>query len=506
MNSISINNHIIRVLLVEDQVENLVGISNDSETNFEFIRAKTLKESLNNFSQDEFDVIVLDMNLPDSAGFESFNRVYEEYPNKPVITLTTDFNGRIGQQTVEYGAEDYLVKDELNDRILIRSIKNAIIRKKTERGLDTEVKESKLPHKLEFFNVKLLKEYEQGLSEIIDFLPDATFVIDLSGRVIAWNRAIEEMTGVKADEILGKGNYAYSLPFYGKRRPILIDQVVEWDKEIANEYHFIKREGDALLTEVKVFLRGEHRVLWVKAVPLYDNKSNITGAIQSIRDITEYRRAQEKIEEALEEKNVLLKEIHHRVKNNLQIISSLLGLQEGYVKGDPTALNVLRVSKNRVLSMAMVHEMLYKSDDIRNININNYIKNLTTNLFSAYKEKRSTTPKVNVDQICLNIETAIPLGLIISELVSNSLKYAFPNENGDVSVDLHSYNGGYRLVISDDGVGFPKDLDYRNTEATLGLKLVNSLVNQLDGSIELDRNQGTKFIIKFKELNYKERI
>jgi PAS domain S-box-containing protein len=135
-----------------------------------------------------------------------------------------------------------------------------------------------------------LRESEQRLHDIFDFLPDATFAIDLEGKVIAWNKAIEEMTGMKAKAILGKGDYEYSLPFYGVRRPILIDLVFKSDEEIEKKYRFIKVEKDVLIVEADVPLKGEAHVLWGKARPLYDSKGNIVGAIESIRDITENKK------------------------------------------------------------------------------------------------------------------------------------------------------------------------------------------------------------------------
>jgi two-component sensor histidine kinase/PAS domain-containing protein len=508
------NNSLIRVLLIGNNVicvNLIVEMLNDQQENFELIKAKTLTKSLTNYSEDEFDIIILELQLPDIEVLEEFSKLYEKYSDTPIITLTTSFDEQMGLQTVEYGAEDYLIQGEFNDKILIRSIKNAITRNKVKKDFATDlsqdINKSTPDFKSKYVNVKLVKEYEQGLSEIIDFLPDATFVIDELGRVIAWNRAIEEMTGVRAEEMLGKGNYTYAIPFFGKRKPILIDLVLKYDEEVGNDYDFIRREENALYAEVEVFLKGNHHILSIKAVPLYDNKYNITGAIESIRDITAPKIAQEEITKTLEEKNILLKEIHHRVKNNLQIISSLLSLQEHYVKEDLTALNVLKESRNRVLSMAMVHEMLYQSNDIRYINFAYYIEKLATNLFQSYKEENAPIPKINVDPICLNIETSIPLGLIISELISNSLKYAFPDDRtGEISVNLHSLDEEYELIISDDGVGFPENLDFRNVESTLGLKLINSLIDQLDGTIELDRSHGTKFTIKFKELKYIERI
>lgn len=482
-----------------------------------------------------------------------------------------------------------------------------------------------------------LLESERRLTDIINFLPDATFAIDLEGKVIAWNRAIEEMTSTPKEEIMGKGNYEYSIPWYGERRPILIDLIGSEDSEFTSKYDFIQKKGQTLTTEVFVpsVYGGKGAYLWGKASPLLDSKGQQYGAIESVRDITnrkkaenalkrsekrfravaesavdaivttdangkilfcndslgtifgyshneiigsnltvlmpsrfrkeylkgletfkssgEHRRvgktlktrglrkngaefpfemslaawksggnnfftsiirditerdkAEDQIKKSLEEKEILLKEIHHRVKNNLQIISSLLDLQEVYVKEDPTAVNVLRESQNRVLSMAMIHEMLYQSTDLSHIDFSDYIRNMVSNLFHTYGVKNRITTVTDVKKAFLNVETSVPLGLIISELVSNSLKYAFPGDRGGkLLVSLHGKDEKFELIIEDDGVGLPENFDFRNVETSLGLRLVNSLVNQLDGSIELDKSNGTKFIIRFCELEYQERM
>ena len=143
-----------------------------------------------------------------------------------------------------------------------------------------------------------LRESERRLSEIIDFLPDATFAIDLAGKVIVWNRAIEEMAGVEAADMIGKGDYEYAIPFYGMRRPILIDLVFISDEEIEKKYRFIEKKGDILFTEADVPLKNQHRILWGKARPLYDSAGNIVGAIESIRDITDRKHMEEALRES----------------------------------------------------------------------------------------------------------------------------------------------------------------------------------------------------------------
>ena len=153
-----------------------------------------------------------------------------------------------------------------------------------------------------------LKESERRLADIIDFLPDATFAIDLSGKVIAWNRAMEEMTGVKAEDMLGKGDYEYAIPFYGMRRPVLIDLVFGFTEEIEKKYDFVKREGNVLLAETDVPVRGVPRALWGKARPLYDSRGNVVGAIESVRDITALKQAQKALQKAHDELEVRVQE------------------------------------------------------------------------------------------------------------------------------------------------------------------------------------------------------
>jgi PAS domain S-box-containing protein len=221
--------------------------------------------------------------------------------------------------------------------------------------------------------------------------------------------------------------------------------------------------------------------------------------ITVLHDITERKNAEERIKASLKEKEVLLKEIHHRVKNNLQVISSLLNLQAGYIK-DRRALEMFKESQNRIRSMALIHEKLYQSKDLARIDFTEYIRNLMTYLFRLYEaDTDSIRLKIDTNGVLLAIDTAIPCGLIVNELVSNSLKYAFPQKRkGEISISLHSDGSRFTLTVSDSGIGFPDDLDFRNTES-LGLQLVTGLTAQLDGTVELLNSNGTIFKIAFPE-------
>ena len=219
-------------------------------------------------------------------------------------------------------------------------------------------------------------------------------------------------------------------------------------------------------------------------------------------EITRRLEAEGRIRTSLREKEVLLKEIHHRVKNNLQIISSLLNLQTGQIE-DERAEALFRESQDRIRSMALIHERLYQSEDLARVDFAEYIRSLVGYLVRSYSaEAGSVRVETEVDDVSLGIDSAIPCGLIVNELVSNALKYAFPEgREGRIYVQLReARDGGYRLVVSDDGVGFPEGLDFRMTES-LGLQLVTTLLDQLEGRIELDSCKGTRFTMTFEKLS-----
>jgi two-component sensor histidine kinase/CheY-like chemotaxis protein len=227
---------------------------------------------------------------------------------------------------------------------------------------------------------------------------------------------------------------------------------------------------------------------------------------RSIRYAIERKQAEEQIKASLKEKEVLLREIHHRVKNNLQVISSMLYIQSGYIK-DKEAFEMFKETQNRIKSMALIHEELYQSKDVSEIDVAKYLQKLATDLINSYRTQQEDIKlKMAIHEVLLGVNTSVPCGLIINELVSNSLKHAFPNgKKGEISIALHSdTDNKFALIVSDNGVGFPKDLDFRKTE-TLGLQLVTTLVKQLRGTIELDRSGGTEFKITFTGLKHKER-
>ena len=244
--------------------------------------------------------------------------------------------------------------------------------------------------------------------------------------------------------------------------------------------------------------------MWLdtRLIPLKDKNNKIYAVMGISRDITNQKAIEDALRMSLKEKEVLLKEIHHRVKNNMQIISSLISLQSDYANNEDT-IKMFDDSKNRIRSMALIHEKLYQSDDLSLIDFSDYIESLASKLLEFYGLKaRLIALNVKADDITLSIDSAIPCGLIINELISNSIKHAFTEEKeGKISIEMHEVDDNYVLTVEDNGQGFPEDVDFRKTDS-LGLQIVQTLTLQLGGEIELENNGGTKFTIIFNEKGY----
>lgn len=265
-------------------------------------------------------------------------------------------------------------------------------------------------------------------------------------------------------------------------------------KSFGERIEQIRQSGQAISGEEIQF---EDQILQRDYVPL-DFDSQELYHLWQYQNITEQKRVERQIKTSLSEKEVLLQEIHHRVKNNLQVVSSLLSLQSEQIK-DKEALTLFKESQDRVRAMALVHERLYKSHDLANIDFTGYVQNLANHLMRSYGSKAgSVSLDLKVEPVPLGIDAAIPCGLIINELVSNSLKYAFPSgETGKILLRLSLDNSNtLRLHVKDDGVGLPEGLDLSKTQS-LGLKLVQGLVQQLGGTLTYRNNNGTEFDISF---------
>ncbi|MEW6715843.1 MAG: histidine kinase dimerization/phosphoacceptor domain -containing protein [Nitrospirota bacterium] len=307
----------------------------------------------------------------------------------------------------------------------------------------------------------------------------------------------KEVTGYAAEEFYADPDLLARL--------IHPDDLPIWTEHI----HKLSPTGEPTPIKLRIITK-DGDVRWIAHVcrHVFDNYGKPYGWRSSNVDITERRNAEEEIKASLREKEVLLREIHHRVKNNMQIVLSMLRLQSQMVK-DKSYIGILNDSQNRIQSMSLIHEKLYQSADLAHINFSNYVNDLITAIFRSYgTDAGRITRRVETGDIFLGIDTAVPCGLIINELVSNALKHAFPEERrGEIVISIARINEDeFELKVGNNGVSIPEDIDFRSTES-MGLGLVTILAeNQLRGTIELDRTKGTEFSIRFKEVKYAERV
>jgi PAS domain S-box-containing protein len=332
---------------------------------------------------------------------------------------------------------------------------------------------------------ELIIKSEKKYRDLADLLPQTVFETDVNADLTFMNRYAFEMFGYSQEDVDNGLN--------------ILELIIEEERSLSRNK--IKNVLKGQVTGDEYTAQRSDKTLF--PIILYSNpiiNDDIHEGFRGIIiDISDLKNAEDRIFASLKEKEVLLQEIHHRVKNNMQIISSLLSLQANHT-GSEEASEVLKESRGRVKSMAMIHEKLYHSHNLSRLNIEEYINNLVRDILSSYSSTSSRiTSTVDVENIYLNIDTALPMGLIVNELVSNSIKHAFPEGAGNINVSLVRDKEQYILDVSDNGAGLPKDIDPFNSNS-LGLKLVNSLSIQLEGDLEVEREGKTSFKLTFSEL------
>lgn len=342
---------------------------------------------------------------------------------------------------------------------------------------------------------KELKNQREYLRTVIDTDPNFVFAKDWNGRFTLVNRAVAENYGTTTEQLIGKTDADFNAD----------EDEVE---------HFLKDDREVISSGKSKFISEEmvtnsqtKEVRWYQTIKVPLKTSNGKFEVLGVAaDITARKLAGEITKRSLKEKEMLLREIHHRVKNNLQIIISLLKLQSKFVY-DIRDLAIFNKSRSRVETMSLIHEKLYKSADISEINIGNYLGDLTAHLLKAYKVNSDEVEySIKADKIFVGIDTAIPCGLILNELISNILKHAFPEgHRGIIEISLIKCGDDIILEVKDNGTGIPDSFNTEDSDS-LGMQLIDTLVKQLEGQIEIDNSSGTSFKIKIKEIKYRERI
>jgi len=340
-----------------------------------------------------------------------------------------------------------------------------------------------------------LKESEEKFRLLFESADEGILYINPDGEILNINPKALEIGGFDREWVVGR-NVSELVPLFKSDESVVLDifdGVIEGKKLEKNEWEITNNIGKDLTIQIYP--------------SLIKKENELLGISIMIEDITERKKAEEQLKESLSEKEVLLREIHHRVKNNIQVITSMLNLHTSYIK-DTVYSEMIKEIQNRIRSMALIHEKLYRSKDLAKIDFNEYIKDLVNSLFRFYGVNiNKIKPIINAKGSSLDINAGIPCGLIINELVSNSLKHGFKDDmDGQIQIILkQEKDNRTALIIKDNGSGFPKDLDFKNTK-TFGLQLVNTLVAQLGGTIELESKDGTEFNILFEHEKLKQEV
>lgn len=396
-------------------------------------------------------------------------------------TIKTNLQGR------STGPDEFIIKNKDGKRIYVEIVAVPVNfnDEKLVLGLARDISKRKKAE-------RALKFTQRRLRAVTESAVDGIVTTDTNGNIVLFNNSFENIFGYTKEELF---NQSITMLMPERNRSDFIELVENFRKTGEHVLAGKVLETIGLRKDGTEFPFEMSLATWEADGEIYSTSI--------IRDITERKKSEEQLKKSLKEKEMLLKEIHHRVKNNLMVISSLLNLQSKYIK-DKESLNIFRESQNRAQSMALIHERLYRSKDLKRIDFGEYIRTLALDLYHSYViDPGKIELKFDVEGIMLDINTTIPLGLIVNELVSNSMKHGFPEgRHGEIIIQFHKKDDStYELEIKDNGVGFPDDLDYRNTES-LGLQLVNSLTEQIDGEIELKNSNGTTFTIKFMEGKY----
>ncbi|MGD0282673.1 MAG: PAS domain S-box protein [Dissulfurispiraceae bacterium] len=331
-----------------------------------------------------------------------------------------------------------------------------------------------------------LREEEERFRSVFETAAIGVALESLEGHWLKVNSSLCRMVGYSDQELSAMTFSAITHPD-------------DMEIDIAYKKHLLTGEFSYYHREKRCLHKNGHIVWMHLSVSLVrDVHQKPSYFLTLIEDITERKKVEHQIKQSLREKEALLREIHHRVKNNMAVVSSLLSLEARKIK-DASVRSLFEESRQRVKAMALVHEKLYQTKDLSSINFEDYMKSIISEIISLYRiNTNAITAEINIENIELDLDAAVPCGLIINELLTNAFKYAFPdNRRGILSINFTKTDGSYTLIIKDNGVGLPEGFDYKQA-STLGLQLVDILTGQLGGTLQIKSDKGTEAIVTFK--------
>lgn len=341
------------------------------------------------------------------------------------------------------------------------------------RAKNNHAKENRLPPLPDFL------DRANPFARILDLSGDALVTVDLRQRIVFCNRGAEQAFGYSRDEVAGKPLHLLLPGGLGTLPPAAIPRAGEGEE-------LVGRRKDGREFSVRVSLSEVEF-------------EGLTLLNLVLRDVTTRASTEERLRAALREKELLLEEVHHRVKNNLQVITSLLGLQARSIK-DPATRSKFEESRYRIQAMAILHEILDESSSLAEINFADYLRRLVKHLIKSYGAGGRVRTQSDLDPMICHRDVALPCGLIVNEVLSNAFKYAFPGgKSGEVRVELRrDTSGTIQLLIADNGIGLPREWNW-DTSQSLGLRLVRTLARQIEADVQVTSGDGTVFSIAFRD-------
>ncbi|MBF0568385.1 MAG: response regulator [Nitrospirae bacterium] len=430
------------------------------------------------FDAENPDLVISDIKMPGMDGMDVLKQVKAKNKMTEVIFMTGHGGVDTAIEAMREGAFAYIQKPIDYDELRIE-IDKALEKQGMQVKIDSYVRELK----------RSVDEWEVTFNCVNDCLS----IHDEDFNIVRTNKAFTDTFGYTADELNKKPCYE----MFGCL-----------EADISQCLNMISR-GSKKSCAKEIYNQGLNMYFEVTASPIFNSEDEFKGTIHRFQDITQRKVNEDNIKASLEEKTLLLREIHHRVKNNMEIISSLMELHIEDIE-DQKVIDMYNEMKNRIRSMALVHKLLYQNDNLSQINFSEYTNDLVTDIFDS----RGVDPaavSVDIDinkDIFIGMDTSIPCCLIINELITNSLKHAFKEKkSGALHISLKDLGQkSYELTVRDNGAGIPDGFDI-NKSTSLGLKLIRTLGEyQLGGKIEMNSNHGMEFKLFFKELEYKKRI
>ncbi len=468
------------MILIVDDDEGLSELIRDKveECGYESAIVNSGSGAVDWLSVNNAHLMLLDYTLPDMNAKEFITELKQAGHSLPSFIISTgQGDERIAVDMMKLGARDYIVKDKNFMDLLPEII----------RRVDKEIENEDKRREAE----ESLRKNEEKIHLVLNSTAEAIYGIDMDGNCTFCNNSCVTMLRYKhPDELLGKNMHwqIHGKHSDGKFFPVEDCRIFQ---------AFIQGSGTHVDDEVLWRSDGTSFPAEYWSYPQL-REGQVVGAVVTFLDITERKIAEEKIKSLLAEKELILKEVHHRIKNNMNTIKSLLFLQSETLK-DPSAVAALHDAENRVDSMMVLYDKLYRSADYRELSVKEYLPSLVDEIISNFPNKQIVKIEKNIDDFILSAGTLFPLGIILNELLTNIMKYAFVGrDSGIITVEASRNDNRTHIVIQDNGVGIPDSVNFENSKG-FGLELISMLVQQLSGRIRIDRIDGTRFVLEFND-------